>query len=194
MGLLNQQFAANPAAANQAALTWGAVGTGLQAGGQFTQGIGLAQMYGFRSALDQQNAAIATANARVATQGGDYEAEASRLRYGELEGRQRAAMAANGVDVGSGSAAAVQRSTETMSALDAAMIHYNASRQAYGDQIQAASLKAQAGADAMAGMGAVAGGTLSAANSILGGAASLSQKWQQFKQLSDANYAAAVGG
>jgi hypothetical protein len=194
MGLLNQQFSANPAQANAAALQWGAIGTGLQAGGQFSQGVGMAQAYGFKAALDQQNAAIAAGNARTALEGGDYEAAASKLRYGELEGKQKAAMAANGVDVGSGSAAATLRSTETISAMDAAMIHYNAARQAYGDQIQANSLKAQAGADRLAAAGALAGGTLGAANTILGGAAGLSQKWAQFKQLSDARYAAALGG
>lgn len=181
MCYLNQQFSANPAAANASALQWGAVGTGLQAGGQFTAGVGQAQAFAFKSALDRQNAAIALRNAQAATQGGDYEAAASKLRYGELEAKQTVGAAASGVDTSTGSAAAVRQSTETLSAMDAAMIHYNAARQAYGDQVQAASLKSQSRVDALASAGAAVGGTLGAATSILGGASSLSQKWAQFQ-------------
>lgn len=186
MGILTQQFAANGAAANQSALQWGAVGTGLQAGGQFAAGVGSASNYLFNASLANQNARIAEANASAARQAGDYSAESSKMHYGQLEAAQKVGAAASGVDASTGSAAAVQQSTRTISAMDAAMIHYNASREAYGQEVEAANQKAQAGADQLGAAGALVGGTLGSASTFLGGASSLSQKWSQFRTLSQA--------
>ena len=69
---------------------------------------------------------------------GDKEAAAHRGKTKRLIGSQRAAMAASGVDVNSGSFADVQSSTQSQGERDALTIKGNAWREALGIRSQAA--------------------------------------------------------
>jgi len=141
--------------------------TGLSAAGSLLGGISGFQQS--RYAADQ-----AEINANLARTTGQREEEASKLKYGALGAEQKAAQAANGIDVDSGSAVAVRDSTAAVGALDAAMIHYKAARSAFG-------YEAQAKLDRAAAIGSLVKGTLGAGNSLLGGSNSLSEKWDAFK-------------
>ncbi len=160
--------AAGAAGASTAA---GGLGTALSAGGSIMSGIGGLQQGLFA-------AKVARENARQALIAGQSAESASKLRYGALAAEQKAGFAANGVSVDSGSAQAVQQSTQRISALDAALIHFNAAREAYGEKFQAQL-------DTRAGVGALEKGLMGGADSFLSGAQSLSSKWSTFKYLQD---------
>lgn len=161
--------AAGTAGAAAGASTFaGTLAAGAEAGGSLLGALGSFQQAQAASRAASQ-AAIDT---RVA---GQYEEETSKLKYGALEATQKAEQAANGISVDSGSAEAVRASTRTIGALDAAMIHYNAAKASGNLNYEAATAKA-------AGVNALVGGGLKAATSLLGGAQSLSSKWDMYKQ------------
>jgi len=177
MGILNSAGAAigqafsppsSAAATAAASLGAGTLATGMEVGGNLLQGVG-----GYQQAMFQ--AKLAGRNAENAQAAGDYAEEASKLRYGAAGAQQKVNAAARGVSVDSSSVANTLKSTAEVGALDAAMIHYNAMREAYG-------LNAQAAVDKAAGRGAVVGGLFKAGTSFLSGAQSLSDKWLQFQR------------
>jgi hypothetical protein len=90
------------------------------------------------------SAGISDINARMAEQAaqsellrGEREYGNARLRTAALRGRQRASLAANGVDLGVGSAAQIQTSTEVMGEIDANTIQANAIKTAWGHRMEA---------------------------------------------------------
>lgn len=186
MGTMMQQFGFGSAgSAAQSSMNWGTASTGLNAAGDLISGIGQSQQYGYAAQVAQNNARIMQLNAAATQESGMYEAEASKFKYGQLEAEQKAAQAANGVDVNIGSPAAVRHSTETISAMDAAMIHYNASRVAWGQENEANAYTTQSKLDKLAGSNAILGGLFKAGGTLLSGASSLSGKAAQY-QLSGA--------
>jgi hypothetical protein len=116
----------------------------LQVGGALNSAIG-----GYYGAKSQQSglrfqADIADVNARIAELGaqsaldrGQRQVGALTLQAGRLKSRQRAAMAANGIDLGVGSAAEVQASTDIMKEIDVDTIIANAVRTAWGYRVEA---------------------------------------------------------
>lgn len=176
MGFLNQAGAdigaafspsATASGAAAQALGYGTLATGVNIGANVAAGIGGLQQAEFASK-------VASGNSAAALLAGQEQESASKMRYGGLEARQVTAQAANGVQVREGSAQAAVDSTEAISSMDAALIHYNAAREAFG-------LSTQAAVDKAAGAGAVAKGVLGATASFLSGAQSLSDKALQFK-------------
>lgn len=177
MGILAQtgaavgQAFAPPATAAGAAggsLAYGTFATGAETAGSILQGVG-----GYQQA--QFEAKLASRNAENAQLSGDYAEEASKLKYGALASTQKANAASRGVDVGSGAVAATLHSTAEVGALDAAMIHYNAMKEAYG-------LESQAGVDKSVARNSVVGGLMKAGTSFLSGANSLSDKWLTYQR------------
>ncbi len=158
----------NAASAAQQSLGWGTFGTGASAAGALLEGIGGLQQAQFASKVSGEAAGAA----RVA---GQQEESASRMKYGGLEAEQKVAQAANGIEVGSGSAEAVRAATQGFSDMDAALIHYNAAREAYG-------LREQASIDRKVGDLSLLRGVSKASNTLLAGASSLSDKWQMYRQ------------
>lgn len=100
-----------------------------------------------KSLLNGQ-ADIADINARIAEIGaqsvlsqGRAQTNAIGLQAGQLKGRQRVALAANGVDLGEGSAAEVQTGTDMMKEIDRNTAEANAIRSAWGYRTQATNMK-----------------------------------------------------
>lgn len=83
------------------------------------------------AATDQAAQAAADARAR-----GEEAVQSYNADLAQLLGRQRAVMAASGVDVGQGSAAEVRRETEANAAIDVNRIRENARREALGLRMQ----------------------------------------------------------
>lgn len=94
--------------------------------------------------IDQINAAIAEQSARTALMIGQRQEQQSMLQTGQLKGHQTASMAANGIDLGEGSAARVLTDTDVMGKIDADTIAANAVRQAWGYRTQAVSIQNEA--------------------------------------------------
>lgn len=135
----------------------------------------------------QSQANMAEANARIAEMGaqsalhqGHKQYGAHTLKAGQLKSAQRASMAANGIDLGEGSAAEVLASTETMKDIDANQILANAVRNAWGYRMQGVNYQNEALA-ARAGAKGIKPG-MSAFNSLLGSATSVANSWYGMRQ------------
>lgn len=92
----------------------------------------------FNNAMAEQNAKIQTQAAEDAAGRGAIEANAAKQNAAQVAGSQRAAMAAGGVDVGSGSALDLLSDTARGGELDALIARNNAARESYGLQVSAA--------------------------------------------------------
>ncbi len=156
----------------------------LQIGGAVTSAVG-----SYYSALNQKNnlkfqADLAEINARLAETSaqsillqGQQQVGALTLSAGHLKGRQRASLAANGIDLGVGSAAEIQASTDIMKEIDANTLTANAVRSAWGVRTQATNyqneaIAARATASTISPFG-------SFATSLMGSAGSVAQSWYQ---------------
>jgi hypothetical protein len=118
------------------------VGSSLYQGYQQSQAYGqqaaAAKQQGlFAASIDTQNAAAAENSAVSTEQAGDL--NAAKLQTGAklTMGQQTASYGAQGVQVGTGSAASVAKSTMDMSTQDANTIRLNAWQQAFGIKTQA---------------------------------------------------------
>lgn len=113
------------------------------------QGRYAADIYGLNASVAEQQAADAIARGQ--------EAETrSRQSTRQLAGHQRAALAANGVDVGVGSSVDIQADTAALGELDALTIRNNARREAWGFQMEAQNDRMQGQLARMGGENAAA--------------------------------------
>jgi hypothetical protein len=126
------------------------------------------------------NARVAESQARTELLAGQRREQASRLSTAQLKSSQRTALAANGVDLGEGSAVELQTSTDLMGEIDANTIHANAVRSAWGYRTQATNSTN----DAIMRRGAAAGISpgMSAASSLLGSAGTVASSWYRLKK------------
>ena len=161
-------LAAIPAIMAVASTVTAAAGAGVAAYGAHQQG--------------EAQAAAANANAKLAIQQGQSTMDASRIneqqtyREGDqLLGQARASMGANGVELNSGSALAVQQDIGARTGQNVADQDYNARLQQWGGTAQAGLLTAQASND-------VTAGDTSAAGTLLSGASQVAGKWAGYQQ------------
>lgn len=158
------------------------------------------------------NAAIAELGAQSALSAGEKEIASYTMQVGQVKGKQRASMAANGVDLGVGSAAEVQASTEIVKEIDKKTIAANAARSAWGYRAQGGSdlLSSKLAAmntsmsykmEAMnlrtgatnslisstlnSGMASAYSGTSAALTSLLGSAGSVASTYYQYSKSGD---------
>ncbi len=129
--------------------------------------------------IQSSNAQAAAANysAKTSVQQGQSAVDAARIneqqtyREGDqLEGRQRAAEGASGIDLNSGTALLTQTDTGTRTGQNVADQNYNAQLAQWGTINNSALLSSQAKSDQAAG-------GISAAGSLLSGASQVSNKW-----------------
>jgi hypothetical protein len=161
---------------------YGTFGIGMQITSALMGGVGA-----FYSAKAQREAlrtqaTLDTINARIMEQGaqsvllqGQSEVGRLGLKVKQLKGSQRAAMAANGIDLGVGNAAEITASTDLMKEIDSNTIEANAVRSAFGYRTQAVNLQndalvKRATASTMSPVG-------SAVGSLLGGASQVASSW-----------------
>lgn len=111
-------------------------------------------------------------NARIvdAMDRGEIEARDAARRQSQLAGAQRAAMAANGIDVSFGSAADLMADTAMYGREEQGNIRENTRREITGYDINAANFGGQANAARSAATGAIISGGLQVASTIAGGA------------------------
>jgi hypothetical protein len=125
--------------------------------------------------IDEINARIAEASARSALSAGQRQVQSIQLQTAQIGSAQKAAQAANGIDLGTGSAAEVRASSSVMGQFDEATAAANAVRAAWGYRTQETSYQNEAvfkraGADAISP-------TIGAAASLLGGAGRVASNW-----------------
>lgn len=151
--------------------------TALMVGSTVISGAGAIQQGNAAEASGRYNAQVATMNAKIADQNardalerGKIEEQQKRQEIAMLTGRQRAAMAANGVDITYGSPLDTIVDTAMLGEIDALTIRSNAAREAYGYKVNAANSRADATLSLANGKSAKTAGYLSAGGTILGGA------------------------
>ncbi|WP_323030245.1 hypothetical protein [Castellaniella sp.] len=135
----------------------------------------------------ESNAHLAELSAQSALSQGQQQVAALTMKAGRTKSAQRAALAANGVDVGEGSAAEIQASTDILKEIDANTITANAVRTAWGYRTQGMNMLTQASnsrIDALS-LGATAGAISpvgSAATSLLGSAGAVADSWYRYSK------------
>jgi hypothetical protein len=161
------------------ALIAGVAGAGISAAGTLESGAATANAANFSAQVAQNNATIANQNATYATAAGQAAAAAKGMAGAAAGGKVKAAQAANGVDVNTGSAVAVQEGQRETSKLDTETVLNNAELQAYGYRSQATGFQAQAGLESEEAAQAPIGADIGAAGGLLSGASGTAFKWSQ---------------
>ncbi len=141
-------------------------GTGLSAYGQYQQAEAA------KSAAEY-NQKVAEVQSRDAITRGDQEGEMAGRKIGALRGRQRAALAASGVDLSSGSAADILAQTDYYGLEDQRTIADNARREAAMYTSRAGAYGAEAGSITpwLAGTG-----------TLLSGAGAVADRWYNYTE------------
>lgn len=145
------------------ALVAGGVGAGVSALGQLEQGQAVAREATY-------NAQVARNNAAYTSAAGSAQAVAESMRGSAVGGRVKAAIAANGVDVNSGSALKVQEGTSEANKVSTQNTENSALINAFGYQDEAGLQTAEA---KQAPIGAAVG----AAGGLLESASATGNKW-----------------
>lgn len=152
-----------------------AVGTGAQFLGSMAQGNAAAQSAKYNAQVQMNNAEMAKRNATLASQEGAENAAIKQQETRAKVGAIKAAQAANGIDVNTGSAVDVRSSASELGMLDAISIRSNATRKAYGYQTDASDATAQAQLDKQQGKSAATAGYIEAGGTLLGNSVKASQ-------------------
>lgn len=167
-----------------------AISLGASAGGAVLGAVGAnykgqaeANMYQYQAGVAQVNQQIALQNADYAIAVGESQAQASGMQSRAQIGETKAAQGAGGLDVNSGSNAAVRDSEEKIGEYNQAVIRSDAAKRAYGYKVEAMSQASQAELDRMAAKTSRTSGYINAVSSILGGASSVSSKWADASRL-----------
>ena len=161
--------------------TWALIlaGTATAAGaiGSIRQGNATSASDQYQAQVADNNAKIAEQNAQYATEAGGIKAQDVQQRGRVQQGKIKAAQAASGIDVNSGSAPMVRAGQAVETGVDAARTEHDAALQAYGYRTQASNFQAQSQVDRMGASNAQTAGYFQAGGTILSGASSLGYKW-----------------
>jgi len=150
-------------------------GAGLGAVSAYNNSRSAKSAYNAQAQVARNNAIIAGWQADDALARGDRQAAEVRSKTRQIKGRQRAAMAANGVDLGTGSALEILTDTDYFGEIDANTTRDNAAKEAWAIRNQARGFEYDAGmAKARAGAESP---LLAAGTSLLTSAGRVSDRW-----------------
>ena len=131
--------------------------------------------------INENNAKIAQMGYESAMRAGDSEIQRITMSAGSLKSKQKAAMAANGIRLGVGSAADVTASTDVMKELDMHTARSNAIGAAFGYSTKASNYRSTAAAQqtvaAYNGSDGATGMTIGAA---LEGVGTVADRWYKY--------------
>ena len=148
------------------AITATAVAGGATAYGQYQQGQ-------VNKQVAYNNARMAEYAAQDAQRRGEETAIKAQQRARQVKGAQRAAMAARGLDLGTGTAAELQDQTDFFGETDASTARFNASQDAWSSRAQRDSLRAQ-------GRAAARQANLQAFGTVLGSGGQVADQWHRY--------------
>jgi hypothetical protein len=152
-------------------------GAGMSATSAYTQAKNQQAALNAEAQVQANNAILAGWQADDSIARGDLAAQQQTLKGAQVKGSQRAAMAANGIDLSVGSAQAVLNDTDFITAVDAAQIRDNAAREAWGYRQSAKGYMDKSSA-ARSGASSISP-WLSAGTSLLTSATSVANRWYQ---------------
>jgi hypothetical protein len=157
--------------------TLGVIGAGISAAGTVFGGIAQGESASYQAQVAANNAQIARQNATYAEQVGNTKQQQAGLKAAEEGGAVKTALAANNVDVNTGSAVDVEAGTRQKGVMNQYLIQSDAELQAYGYRTQATGFDAQAALDKSTATSDEIGGALGAAGGLLSSASSIGPKW-----------------
>lgn len=134
----------------------------------------------YNAEVSANNQTMANQAAVTAQQQGAVQQQQKAYQEDVLIGQQKAGFAANGIDVGSGTAVDLMSDTKAAGELDQLSITNNAARTAQGFQNQGISYQNQAAADEASSAATLQAGALKGASSLITGAGQVSQQWYNF--------------
>jgi hypothetical protein len=152
----------------------------MNATGAYRSAAGQKAALQYQAGVADSNAEIAEEQARFATMNGQREEQAARLKMAAMLGDQKAALAANGVDVNAGgSAIELMATTKVIGEGDAFTIRDNAARMAWAYRQKARGYHNEAAmdistADAM-------NPWMSGVGSLLASAGTVADKWYRYR-------------
>lgn len=144
--------------------------TALTAAGTATSAISQVRQSNYQARVAGMNARLENDAARDAILRGQIESRRYQNDAAQFQGAQRASMAANGIDITFGSAAAVRADSIRAAEEDAQTIRENANRESRGFEINAANFTAQRQASRSAAKAAAVKGVFDLGSTVLGGA------------------------
>lgn len=150
-------------------VTLAVAGTAVAVAGTATAGYMQYQQNKYQSKVATANQQRENARAADAIERGAQDQDRLGRRYRSMLGSQRAAMAANGIDVDFGSAGDFLQDTRDLYREDATALAGNTLNEVKGIEISAANFGAQAKASSMAATGAAISAGFDSASTILGG-------------------------
>jgi peptidoglycan hydrolase-like amidase len=130
-----------------ASMAASAAGGAMSTVGSYYSALGQKSALRFQATLAEINAKASESDARNALARGERAEQSVRLDTANLKSTQRVALASNGVDLGSDTAAAILTSTDVLGEIDANQTKANALREAWGHRTEAVSHRAQATID-----------------------------------------------
>ena len=155
-------------------------GSAASAAGTVESGIAQKNTANYQAQIAANNAVTANQNASYAAHAGLTQATQTSLKNAEKQARIKGALAANNVDVNSGSAVDVQESAREEGKLDTEMTNANAQAQVYGYRTQQTGFEAQENLDKAAAANAVPGSILGATGGLLSNASAVGFKSPNF--------------
>lgn len=159
-------------------LALSAIGTGISAIGAIGQGQAAADQARYQSQVATNNQIIANQNANYAIAAGEQRATDQAMKERANAGAVRAALAAGGLDVNTGSAADIREGVAETGQQDIERVRQGASLRAYGYRTEATKYGAEAGLDALAAKDASRAGLFKAGGLLFAGASGLiGSKW-----------------
>ncbi|GAB5471755.1 MAG: phage protein [Rhodospirillales bacterium] len=146
---------------------------GLQALSRLAGGQSAQRAAGFNASVAENDAAHHDRLAEDARARGRVEEQRQRQQSGQLKARQAAALAANGLDLSSGSPLRVLGDSAALGEVDALQIRANAEREAFSRQVRATDFRNEAILSRQRGRSARTQGFLGAGGSLLTGVSRL---------------------
>lgn len=169
------------------------IGTVMSVKGSMDQAEAQQNQYNYQAQVARNNATMAEYQARDVLERGQREEQNRRLKTAAMYGDQRAQLAANGVDLGEGSATDLLTTTKFMGENDALTIRNNAAREAWGYRNRAQGFLDESGMKSATASGI--NPLMAGATSLLTSAGSVAESWSKYKGKSDAgNYQVGTKG
>jgi hypothetical protein len=157
------------------------LGTGIAAAGAINAGQSAAAQARYQAQVAANNQIIAQQNATYARQAGEVKATDQAMRERATQGATRAALAASGMDINTGSAADVQEGLAKTGQVDVERTRQQAALEAYGYEARASGFGAEAGLDQFSARNDITAGFLKGGGTLLSGLGDVGGKWASLR-------------
>jgi ribosomal protein L9 len=179
VGVMMGASSATAAAVGTSAVLSAASGA-VSAYGAYNSAQGQKQSLEYQSKVDANNATVGEWQAQDAEKRGQDDAARARRANSQQRGAQRTALAANGLDLNSGSALSLLDDTEYFGAVDQQTVANNTTQEAWALRNRAANFTAASNLH-KTGASNISPG-FAAGSSMLSSASSVADKWSMYKK------------